>query len=117
MARNSQLESTGNGASSTVSSDGQHDAVIVLDECLGIAETAKLYNRLMMLTSQGHDVILDCSQLTVIDTTILQMVVPFVWQTNKNGSNVAWRHPSAAFSMTTELLGLETLVGLESASA
>lgn len=114
MAGNSQVNTGYNSASSTVNSDTQQDAVIVLDERLGIAEAAKLYNRLMMLTSQGDDVILDCSQVTVIDTTVLQMVASFVWQATENGSRVTWGSPSEVFHKSAKLLGLETLMGMES---
>lgn len=61
----------------------QYDAVIVFDKCPSVSETAKLYNRLMMLTSQGHDVILDCSQVTAFDTILLRWqchYVPDKWK-------------------------------------
>lgn len=114
MAGNSQLNTGYNSASSAVISDTQQDAFIVLDERLDIAEAAKLYNHLMMLTSQGHDVVLDCSNVTVIDTTVLEMVASFVWQATGNGSRVSWGNPSAAFHKSAKMLGLETLMGMES---
>ena len=117
MAGNSPFNPGRNVGSFTSNADLQHDAVIVLDECLGVSETAILYNRLMMLTSQGRAVTLDCSRVTVVDTTLLQMMASFVRRTNENDSNVVWRNPSAAFCMTTELLGLENIVSLESTTA
>lgn len=85
---------------------------VVLDENLGIADAGALSRQLSSLAETNVSLVLDGSQIKIIDTAILQLLVALFQQSQKNGGCISWDRPTDALCKTATLLGLEAHLGL-----
>ena len=92
------------------------EGVIVLDEDVGIADAGDLKTRLLGLMEAGDVVTVDGSQVKVVDTAILQLLVAAFSHACAQGKTITWQQPSEALCSSAVLLGLEGHLSLEAAA-
>jgi len=80
---------------------------IVLGENLDISDAGALLEQLQAITATNTSVIMDGSQVKVIDTAILQLLVAWFRQAQQHGTRISWQQPSDTLCNTAALLGLE----------
>ncbi|MGI9319990.1 MAG: STAS domain-containing protein [Thiogranum sp.] len=94
-----------NSANTPATTDGGES--IVLDENLEISDADALLEQLQAIMTTSNSVIMDGSQVKVIDTAILQLLVAWFRQAQQHGTRISWQQPSDTLCNTAALLGLE----------
>ena len=87
--------------------------VIECGEALGIADVGDLYAKLLMEVAEGRQVLFDISQIERIDAAALQLMYAYCKEAEKQGSEMRWEKPSAAFVNGARLLGLLSAMKIE----
>ena len=82
-------------------------SVVVLDENVEMAHADDLRKRLQALMESTDNMIMDGSQVKVIDTAILQLLVAVFCHAKSQGKKISWQEPSQALCRNIALLGLE----------
>ena len=85
---------------------------ITLEESLDIADACAFQGELKLALGKGNDIAIASDELTKIDTTILQLLVALVRETQAAGNKVVWHSPSQALLKTANLAGLEKELGV-----
>ena len=88
---------------------------IVLAEDLELNDAGAWLERMQGLTDKQCHVVLDGSQVRVIDTAMLQLLVAVFRQAKQQKTPITWRQPSDALRDTAALLGLEMHLDLATA--
>ena len=104
-------QKTGSGSAKNSPCDGEP---IVLDEDLELAGARALLKQLRMVVDKKCSVVIDGSQVRVIDTAILQLLVAVFRQAQQQQTEISWLQPSETLRNTAALLGLETHLCLAS---
>jgi ABC-type transporter Mla MlaB component len=90
---------------------------VALDAQLGIAMVADLHTRLLPFLQQKKCVEIDASEVELVDTAALQLLVAFVKELRDRDVAVNWNKPSDTFCETARLLDLSDLLGLDQENA
>ncbi len=90
--------------------------VIQLRDTPGISDVDELFKTLKPVLESNTSVTLDASNVTAIDTTSMQLLLSFAQKMQLNGNRVKWQQPSDAFCHTAKLIGIESYLGLDTAS-
>ena len=88
---------------------------VELDETLEISDVAGLLVKLKSVAETGGDILLDGSQIKVIDTANLQLLVSLFREMKQHGTRIDWQQPSDTLCKTAVLLGLEQHICLSPA--
>ena len=81
---------------------------VSLHSSMGIAQARELYQLLSPVIARGLPVVLDASKVERIDTAVLQLFVVLSRTLQKKGVPLRLRKVSDTFSLSSELLGLQT---------
>ena len=106
-----QIEPPSTGTEA-IATESVNDNNLVLDPVLSIAEVAALNENLQALFKNDEDVSIDASQVHMIDTAGLQLLLVLKMELQKHHRNISWPNPSPVFLETAELLGLSEPLGL-----
>lgn len=79
----------------------------MLDENLEITDAGALLEQLQAVLAANNSVVIDGSQIQVIDTAILQLLVALFRHAQRNGIQISWQHPSDTLCKSAALLGLD----------
>jgi ABC-type transporter Mla MlaB component len=90
---------------------------VVLEAQLGIAMVADLHTRLRPFLQQKESVEIDASEVALVDTAALQLLVAFVKELRDRDVAVTWNKPSDTFCEIARLLDLSDLLGLDQKNA
>ncbi len=93
-------------STSTADSTGSSQSV-VLDESLEISDAGALLEQLQAAAETNSSLVIDGSQIQVIDTAILQLLVALFRHAERRGTRITWQQPSDTLCQTAALLGLE----------
>jgi anti-anti-sigma regulatory factor len=107
MKRNKQQTGSDNAQNGPGDSE-----TIVLDEDLVLAGAGALLEQLRMMLERKCSMVMDGSQVRVIDTAVLQLLVAVFCRAQQQKTGITWRQPSDALRDTAALLGLETYLCL-----
>ncbi len=107
MKRNRQQTGSANAQESSSGSE-----IIMLDEDLELAGAGVLLEQLRMKLDKKCSMVMDGSQVRVIDTAILQLLVAVFRHAQQQQTQITWRQPSDVLRDSAALLGLETLLCL-----
>ena len=108
MKKNNRRTNSGNAPETSCSEP------VVLDEDIELADAGALHEQLKKVAQTKCSVVLDGSQVKVVDTAILQLLVTLNREAQQNGSRVSWQQPSDTLCKAAALLGLESHLGLAS---
>jgi ABC-type transporter Mla MlaB component len=86
---------------------------VALEAQLGIAMVADLHTRLLPFLQQKESVEIDASEVGLVDTAALQLLVAFVKELRDRDVAVDWDKPSDTFCETARLLDLSDLLRLD----
>lgn len=112
MSRNSKQTGSGRGRNSPCECE-----TIVLDEDLELAGAGDLLKQLRKVTDNKCSLVMDGSQVRVIDTAILQLLVAVFRQAQQQQTGISWQQPSESLRNAAALLGLDTHLCLASAAS
>ena len=90
--------------------DLRGDRTLVVHGELDIATAPELQRLLEGLRRRHHAVVLDLSAVTFIDSTGLSALMDARVESDRNGWDFSFRHPSAAVRRVVELAGLEDVL-------
>jgi anti-anti-sigma regulatory factor len=90
------------------------DESVLLDEAMETSDAGALLVRLKTIIESKNSFILDGSQVKVIDTAILQLLVVLFSETQQRDIRVTWQQPSDSLCKSAGLLGLQSHLCLES---
>ena len=107
MKRNRQQTGSANTQESLSDSE-----IIMLDEDLELAGAGVLLEQLRMTVDKKCSMVMDGSQVRVVDTAILQLLVAVFHHAQQQQTQITWRQPSNVLRDSAALLGLETLLRL-----
>lgn len=107
MKRNSQQTGSANAQES--SSDSE---TVVLDEDLELAGAGALLEQLRLKADKKCSMVMDGSQVRVVDTAALQLLVAVFHHAQQQKTQITWRQPSNVLRDSAALLGLEMLLCL-----
>ncbi len=86
--------------------------VVRLSPGLRIADVAALHERLKPSVHAKGEVIIDASDVEMLDTAVFQLLSAFTAERRSQDAKVTWQSPSEAFCTGAGLLGLESHLGL-----
>jgi anti-anti-sigma regulatory factor len=112
MKRNRQQTGGANAQDSSCEAE-----TIMLDEDLELAGAGVLLEQLRMKAAKECSIELDGSQVRVVDTAILQLLVALFRHAQQQQTRISWRQPSDILRDSAALLGLETPLCLASSAA
>jgi anti-anti-sigma regulatory factor len=112
MSRDSKQTGSGRGRNSPC--DGE---TIVLDEDLELAGAGVLLKQLRKAVDKKCSLVLDGSQVRVIDTASLQLLVAVFRQAQQQQTGISWLQPSESLRNNAALLGLDTHLCLASSAS
>jgi phospholipid transport system transporter-binding protein len=90
---------------------------VALQAQFSIALVTDLHTRLLPFLQQKESVEIDASEVELVDTAALQLLVAFVKALRDRDVTVNWNKPSDTFCETARLLDLSDLLGLEQGNA
>ncbi len=90
----------------------QNTDKIVLDETQNINKVSALYVRMKELLDQGKDIVIDVSQVNVIDTSTLQLLVCLSREADSRHHPAQIQEVSDNFANAAKILGIEAMLGL-----
>ncbi len=90
--------------------------IIHLNKTSDISDVNELFKVLKPVLEKDTSVTLDASNITSIDTTSMQLLLSFSQKMQLNGNKVKWQKPSDAFCRAAKLIGIESHLGLDTAS-
>ncbi|MEE9551485.1 MAG: STAS domain-containing protein [Gammaproteobacteria bacterium] len=99
--------------SSNTDSGTQPEQSLVLESILGIADVEDLYKTLGEYVDKKQDVVIDASDVSSVDTALLQLLLVFIRKMRNEGINVSWHEPSQAFCKTATVVDLATHLGID----
>jgi anti-anti-sigma regulatory factor len=111
MKRNRQHTGSGNAQDSPCDSE-----TIVLDEDLELAGAGVLLEKLRMKVAKKCSMVMDGSQVRVVDTAVLQLLVAVFRHAQQQQTQISWQQPSDVLRDSAALLGLGTLLCLASSA-
>jgi len=88
------------------------ESVVRLPPALRIADVAELHELLEPKLHAKGEVIIDASDVEMLDTAALQLLSAFMTERRSQDGKLTWRAPSEAFCTGASLLGLESHLGL-----
>ncbi len=80
--------------------------VVNCEPTIDISSAQTLYDHLKNALSNNHDVEIDASEVTRVDTAILQVFTAFFQELKSREQRVTWTGVSDAFYTSAKLLGL-----------
>ncbi len=86
---------------------------LVLDETIGIETVNTFRATLENMAELERDIIIDSSQVKVIDTASIQSLVALALYVNSIGKKIIWNQSSEAFMRIVTLLNLGTWLECE----
>lgn len=86
---------------------------IQLDRISDISRVEQLHEKLETLLSEGNGVEINASAVERIDTASLQLLTAFVRTVAKHHIDIRIIQPSASFTDTVRLMGLENALALQ----
>jgi ABC-type transporter Mla MlaB component len=90
------------------------EPLVVLAANCSVKDAAALKVSLCAIANESIDVTLDVSAVERVDTATMQLLCAFVRDRSGRQQNVLWRGESQAVQDAVRLLGIGTLLGLES---
>ncbi len=81
-------------------------ALIQFDSVLGRTELTALYPRLLSALLEDQPLVLECGQITQVDTAAIQLLYAFSQQAEIHGKRLQWLQVSEVFLQAVRLLGL-----------
>ena len=87
--------------------DEGREIVVKLDTALSIADARTLSEKLSKVLEAKRACVFNASQVEMLDTAVLQLLVAFVRESRHQGTAVRWESPSAALCKAAALLDLE----------
>ncbi|MGR9114523.1 MAG: STAS domain-containing protein [Gammaproteobacteria bacterium] len=100
-------------ARETTSGQDVKVGALVLDEVLNIQSVGRLYERLLKLFEVNNKIEIDVSEVKVIDTATLQLLIVLKQESVKLGKEIVFDFPSERFVEAAQLLGLDALLGVD----
>jgi len=93
------------------------DCKLTLDATLNIQNVTQLYEQLLKLLEGQGKVEIDASEVVVIDTSTLQLLIVFKQTAINLQKEVVFDFPSDKFIESAELLGLAEMLDVDQAAA
>jgi len=92
------------------------NALIQFDSVLGMTSLATLYPRLLSALLDEKELILECGQITQVDTAAVQLLYAFSKEAEIHGKPLQWQQVNGPLLETVRLLGITdfmTEIGVE----
>ncbi|MGB5340247.1 MAG: STAS domain-containing protein [Gammaproteobacteria bacterium] len=105
------MNKTQSNSGTTTGKTGSNMSV-VLDEDMEITDAASLLEKFKSVSGTTGSVVIDGSQVKVIDTAVLQLLVVAFSQARVQETRITWQQPSEYLRNTATLLGLGTYLCL-----
>lgn len=109
----STAKKSAGGRSKRQKASGSQDRKFVLDSVLVINNASTMHGQLNALVKAGSNIIIDAESVEMVDTSILQLLLSFVYKLKSLDLSVKWINPSKEFIKRAEILALKTQLGLE----
>ncbi|WP_036300340.1 STAS domain-containing protein [Methylomarinum vadi] len=93
------------------------DQAIVLEPVLTIQHVGELYQKLQAVLESQDKIELDASEVTSIDTAVLQLLIALKKTAVGSGKDVTIDFPSEKFIEAADLLGVSEMLEVEQAAA
>lgn len=88
------------------------ESIFNLGAVLAINDVKKLYADLGNLLGSSNNIILDASEVKMVDTAVFQLLLAFIKKTQSQNTSVVWLKPSKEFLSRAEILDLTDALGL-----
>jgi len=85
----------------------------VLEPKLAIRDAHKIADQLSTVIDNGVGITIDASQVTSIDTSVMQVLIGFVNAADARGIAVTWQKECAGLKTIAQFCGLEDALGLD----
>lgn len=112
-----RAKSKGPAAGVTTDSSAQPAATIALEANCSVRDAAALKSSLCSLVAMPDNVVLDAAAVERVDTATMQLLCAFVRERAAHSRAVTWRGVPPALSEAGRLLGVQSLLGLPTASS
>ncbi len=89
---------------------------LVLDSIITINDAKTMYTQLNLLLKSKQDITIDASEVEMLDTAILQLLLAFVNKIRAQNRQVVWSKPSEEMINRATTLNLQAVLGLDRAT-
>lgn len=89
------------------------DQIIDCNEILTIAHVGDLYAQIIVCLSEGKTLSIDCSKVTRVDTSALQLLAAYAREVKSHSGEFVLIEPTDVIRHNAELLGLASYLNID----
>lgn len=85
---------------------------VTLAAVFGVTDARQLYDNLGAALSSATSLVVDGARVERVDAAAMQILAIFCRTARERGLALAWRNPSAGLQQAAQLLGLQSMLGM-----